>query len=59
MGRILAIDFGQKRTGIAVTDPLKIIASALTSVPTPEVMAFVEKYCSQEDVECFVVGLPL
>ncbi|HOY05842.1 MAG TPA: Holliday junction resolvase RuvX [Saprospiraceae bacterium] len=59
MGRILAIDFGQKRTGIAVTDPLKIIASALTTVPTAEVMAFLEKYCSQEEVECFVVGLPL
>ena len=59
MGRILAIDFGQKRTGIAVTDPLKIIASALTTVPTAEVMAFLEKYCAQEEVECFVVGLPL
>jgi putative Holliday junction resolvase len=59
MGRILAIDFGLKRTGIAVTDPLKIIASALTTVPTAEVMDFLEKYCSQEEVECFVVGLPL
>jgi putative Holliday junction resolvase len=59
MGRILAIDFGLKRTGIAVTDPLKIIASGLTTVPTAEVMAFLEKYCSEEEVECFVVGLPL
>lgn len=59
MGRILAIDFGSKRTGIAVTDPLKIIASGLTTVPTAEVMAFLEKYCSEEEVECFVVGLPL
>jgi putative holliday junction resolvase len=59
MGRILAIDFGLKRTGIAVTDPLKIIASGLTTVPTAEVLIFLEKYCLQEDVECFVVGLPL
>lgn len=59
MGRILAIDFGLKRTGIAVTDPLKIIASGLTTVPTAELMAFLEKYCLQETVDCFVVGLPL
>ncbi|MCA0235933.1 MAG: Holliday junction resolvase RuvX [Bacteroidetes bacterium] len=59
MGRILAIDFGTKRTGIAVTDPLKIIASGLTTVPTAEAMEFLEKYCSAEEVECFVVGLPL
>jgi putative Holliday junction resolvase len=59
MGRILAIDFGLKRTGIAVTDPLKIIASALTTVPTAEVWDFLKKYCSEEEVERFVVGLPL
>ena len=59
MGRILAIDFGLKRTGIAVTDPLKIIASALTTVPTGEVWALLNKYCAAEPVECFVVGLPL
>ncbi len=59
MGRILALDFGLKRTGIAVTDPLKIIAGGLTTVPTAEVMAFLEKYCSEEEVECFVLGLPL
>ncbi|MBK9336453.1 MAG: Holliday junction resolvase RuvX [Lewinellaceae bacterium] len=59
MSRILAIDFGLKRTGIAVTDPLKIIASGLTTVPTQEVLAFLEKYCAEEPVECFVVGLPL
>lgn len=59
MGRILAIDFGLKRTGIAVTDPLKIIASALTTVPTPEVMDFLKNYCSLEEVESFVLGLPL
>lgn len=59
MGRILAIDFGLKRSGIAVTDPLKIIASGLTTVPTAEVLDFLKKYCSTEDVESFVVGLPL
>jgi len=59
MSRILAIDFGLKRTGIAVTDPLKIIATGLTTVPTHEVPAFLEKYCAEEPVECFVVGLPL
>jgi putative holliday junction resolvase len=59
MGRILAIDYGSKRTGIAVTDPLKIIASALTTVPTEEVMTFLQQYCTKEVVECFVVGLPL
>lgn len=59
MGRILAIDFGTKRTGIATTDPLKIIASGLTTVPTHEALDFLKKYCENEDVECFVVGLPL
>ena len=59
MGRILAIDFGLKRTGIAVTDPLKIIASALTTVPTDEALDFLKKYCETEEVESFVVGLPL
>ncbi|TNE57599.1 MAG: Holliday junction resolvase RuvX [Bacteroidetes bacterium] len=59
MSRILAIDFGLKRTGIAVTDPLKIIASGLTTVPTGEVLAFLQQYCAEEEVECFVVGLPL
>lgn len=55
----MAIDYGRKRTGIAVTDPLKIIASALTTVPTQEVLAFIQDYCARETVECFVVGLPL
>jgi putative Holliday junction resolvase len=59
MGRILAIDYGLKRTGIAVTDPLKIIASGLTTVPTAEVLDFLQQYCAQEDVERFVVGLPM
>jgi putative holliday junction resolvase len=59
MSRVLAIDFGLVRTGIAVTDPLQIIASALTTVPTKEVLDFLGKYCVEEDVECFVVGLPM
>ncbi len=59
MSRIVAIDFGLKRTGIAVTDPLKIIASGLTTLPTAEVLPFLKKYCAEEPVECFVVGLPL
>lgn len=59
MSRIVAIDFGLKRTGIAVTDPLKIIASGLTTLPSAEVLAFLKQYCAEEPVECFVVGLPL
>jgi putative holliday junction resolvase len=59
MSRILAIDFGLKRTGIAVTDPLRIIASGLTTVSTTEAMDFLINYCKAEEVECFVVGLPM
>ena len=58
MGRILAIDYGQKRTGLAVTDELKLIASALDTVPTMEVMGYLKKYISENQVECFVVGEP-
>lgn len=59
MGRILAIDYGLKRTGIAVTDPLQIIASGLTTVETGTLMDFLIRYCQTENVERFVVGLPL
>jgi putative Holliday junction resolvase len=59
MGRIVGIDYGSKRSGIAVTDPLKIIASGLVTVPTHELMAFLIRYVGSEDVESFVVGLPL
>jgi putative Holliday junction resolvase len=59
MGRILAIDYGTKRTGIAVTDPLQIIASGLTTVETGGLMDFLTRYCQTETVERFVVGLPL
>jgi len=58
MGRILAIDYGGKRTGIAVTDPLKIIASPLQTVPTAEVFEFIKKYIANEDVELIIVGFP-
>ena len=58
MGRILAIDFGEKRTGIAVTDELQIIASGLTTVSTKELLSFLENYTQKENVELFVVGEP-
>lgn len=58
MARILAIDFGSKRTGIAVTDELQIIASGLTTVPTSELLSFLEKYFSQEKVELVLIGEP-
>ena len=58
MGRILAFDFGYKRTGIAVTDNLKIIASGLSTVPTGELFDFLARYLKEEEVELFVVGEP-
>lgn len=59
MGRILAIDFGLKRTGLAVSDPMQIIANGLETVPTKELMEYLKKYTSKEEVECFVVGMPV
>ena len=58
MSRILAIDYGKKRTGIAVTDPLQIIAMGLTTVPTHQLMDFLLNYVRQEPVERIVVGHP-
>jgi putative Holliday junction resolvase len=58
MGRIVAIDYGRKRTGLAVTDPGQIIATALTTVSGNEVLSFLQKYAGQEAVELFVVGRP-
>lgn len=58
MGRVLAIDYGRKRVGLAVTDPLKIIANGLTTVPTAEVLDFICDYVHKEQVECIVIGLP-
>ena len=58
MGRILAIDYGTKRTGIAVTDELQIIASGLTTVASEKLMAFLKDYITKEKVELFVIGEP-
>lgn len=58
MGRVLSIDYGVRRTGLAVTDPLKIIAGGLTTVETPQLMKFLQEYLKKESVERFVVGLP-
>lgn len=58
MGRILAIDYGTKRTGIAVTDELQIIASGLTTVETNSLIAFLTDYVKKESVEKIIVGLP-
>lgn len=52
----MAIDYGRKRTGLAVTDELKLIATGLTTVETPKLMEFLTNYVSREQVECFVVG---
>ena len=58
MSRILAIDYGRKRTGIAVSDPLQIIASGLTTVPTHQLIDFLLNYIKQEQVECIIIGHP-
>lgn len=58
MGRILAIDYGRKRTGIAVTDTLQIIANGLTTVPTAQLMAFLADYIAKEAIDRVVIGLP-
>jgi len=58
MARILALDYGVKRTGIAVTDPLKIIASALTTIETSKLISFLENYFKQEQVELILIGEP-
>lgn len=59
LGRIIAIDYGQKRVGLAVTDELRMIAGALASVHSKDVIAFLKEYVSRENVDCFVVGYPL
>lgn len=58
MGRILAIDYGRKRCGLAVTDPLKIVANGLETVPTHQLMNFIKNYMRGEDVELIVMGQP-
>jgi putative Holliday junction resolvase len=59
MARIMGIDYGTKRTGIAVTDPLQLIASGLETVATDEVFDFLKEYLEKEEVELIVVGEPL
>jgi putative Holliday junction resolvase len=59
MGRIISIDYGNKRTGLAVTDPLQIIASPLETVPTGRLEAFLTDYAAKETVDEFVVGYPV
>ncbi|MDD5963823.1 MAG: Holliday junction resolvase RuvX [Candidatus Egerieousia sp.] len=59
MDRILGIDYGKKRTGLAVSDPLGIFASALETVPTANIINYLKKYTSQNKVERFVVGYPM
>lgn len=58
MGRILAIDLGTKRTGLAVTDPLKILANPLETIETGQLMNFLQSYCAKEEVDTIVLGLP-
>jgi putative Holliday junction resolvase len=58
MSRLLSIDYGKKRTGIAVSDPLQIIANGLTTVETSKLFEFLEDYLKKEEVESIIVGLP-
>ncbi|TWF37201.1 putative Holliday junction resolvase [Chitinophaga polysaccharea] len=58
MPRLMAIDYGKKRTGLAVTDPLQLIASGLTTIPTHELIPFLKKYFAAEPVETIVIGEP-
>ena len=59
MARILSIDYGGKRTGLAVTDPFKIIATGLCTVETPKLNAFLKDYFSKEQVELVIIGMPV
>lgn len=58
MGRLLALDYGKKRTGIAVTDEFRLIASGLTTVDTQNLIAFLTDYLGKEKVDIFIIGLP-
>lgn len=59
MGRLIGIDYGTKRVGLAATDPLKIIASTLTTIHAKDAIQYLKDYISKEEVECFVVGKPM
>ncbi len=56
MGRILAIDYGKKKSGVAVTDPLQIIANGLDTIPSSQLVEFLDKYMKEEEVEVIVLG---
>ncbi|MFO8022067.1 MAG: Holliday junction resolvase RuvX [Perlabentimonas sp.] len=58
MGRIVALDVGRKRTGVAATDPLKMIANSIDTISTGKIFDFLMDYTSKEEVELFVVGMP-
>jgi putative Holliday junction resolvase len=58
MARVLAIDLGTKRTGLAVTDPLKILANPLETIESGQLINYLKTYCTKEDVEAIVLGLP-
>lgn len=58
MARIIGIDYGTKRVGLATTDPLQIVVSALDTIPTDKILDFLKNYCQQEEVEAFVLGEP-
>jgi len=58
MARIMAIDYGSKRVGIAVTDPMQLIANGLTTVHSKDILTFLKDYFAKEEVECIVVGEP-
>jgi len=58
MARILALDYGGKRTGVAVTDPMQIIATGLTTIASNELIPFLKKYIQQEAVELIIIGMP-
>ncbi len=58
MSRIVAIDYGNKRVGLAVTDPLKLIATPLDTIHTKDIFTFLKTYIQQQEVEAFVVGMP-
>ncbi len=58
MGRVIGIDYGSKRVGLAVTDPLQIIASPLDTIHSKDVISYLKNYIDSEEVECFVVGMP-
>lgn len=58
MGRLLAIDYGKRRTGIAVTDPAQIIANGLTTIETPKLWGFLVDYIKKESVDKIIIGMP-